>query len=124
MQDTIIGIYIPAGAAPIRIVKLPRQGFNAAVYKLLNISCYDVVRMSWDRSTVMLVDDEGLLRDSPYNVRASLVSRYPAGLVGDALVVGEGLVDGEPDFVSVSNVAAHMITLFASDFEEVISDED
>ena len=110
MQD-IIGVYIPAGAHPCRIVKLPREGFNEAVYKLLDIDCYDIVRMPGCGTTIMLVDDEGLLRDSPYNARASILSQYPCGLVGDALLVAEGMVDGEPDIVGLSpKEACNIIT--------------
>lgn len=97
----IIGVYIPAGPHPCRIVKLPREGFNVAVYDLLKIDCYDIVRLPMDDHTIMLVDDVGLIKDSPYNARASILSRYPCGLVGDALVVAEGMVDGEPDIVGL-----------------------
>ena len=116
----IIGIYIPAGAHPCRIVKLPREGFNEAVYQLLNIDCYDIVRLPRDDHTIMLVDDEGLLRDSPYNARASILSRYPCGLVGDALVVGVGTVDdGEQDVVGLDpHRACNLIT--ALEFGEEI----
>ena len=107
----IIGVYIPAGAQPCRIVKLPREGFNEAVYQLLNIDCYDIVRVPDHGSMIILVDDEGLLKDSPYNARASILSRYPCGLVGDALVVAEGMVDGEPDIVGLDpQRACNLIT--------------
>lgn len=110
MRD-VIGVYIPAGAHPCRIVKLPRDGFNDAVYKLLRIDCYDIVRLPMDDRTIMLVDDEGLLKDSPYNARASILSRCPCGLVGDALVVAEGIVDGEPDVVGLDpQHACNLIT--------------
>lgn len=119
MQD-IIGVYIPAGAHPCRIVKLPREGFNEAVYKLLNIDIYDIVRVPDHVSMIILVDDEGLLKDSPYNARASMLSRYPCGLVGDALVVAEGMVDGEPDIVGLDpQRACNLITAitFCEDFD-------
>lgn len=107
----IIGVYIPAGQNPCRIVKLPREGFNDAVYKLLGISCYDIVRLPVDDRTIMLVDDEGRIKDSPYNARASILSRYPYGLVGDALIVAEGMVDGEPDIVGLDpQRACNLIT--------------
>lgn len=111
----IIGVYIPAGAHPCRIVKLPREGFNEAVYKLLDIDCYDIVRLPMDDHTIMLVDDEGHIRESPYNARASILSRYPCGLVGDALVVGVGPVDGEQDFIGLDpQRACHLITVLTS----------
>lgn len=116
----IIGVYIPAGAQPCRIVKLPREGFNEAVYKLLNIDCYDIVRVPDHGSMIILVDDEGLLRDSPYNARASILSRYPCGLVGDALVVAEGMYNGEPDIVGLDpQRACNLITAinFCEDFD-------
>lgn len=107
----IIGVYIPAGPHPCRIVKLPREGFNEAVYKLLKVSCYDIVQLPMDDHTIMLVDDEGRINDSPYNARASIMSRYPYGLYGDALVVAEGMVDGEPDVVGLEpQRACNLIT--------------
>ncbi len=117
----IIGVYIPAGAHPCRIVKLPRKGFNEAVYKLLNIDCYDIVRMPGHGNSIMLVDDEGHIRESPYNARASILSRYPYGLVGDALVVAEGMVDGEPDVVGLDpQRVCNLITLLT--FGEIIGE--
>lgn len=47
---------------------------------------------------VMVVDDEGLLKQKPANTRASIF--YPGydSIVGDVFLVGEGMVNGEPDF--------------------------
>lgn len=70
----------------------------------------------------MWVDEEGLLKSLPYNARATLF--YPGGgIVGNAILTGEGLVkseDGfmEPDLVtlpdsvtvrSVQSVMDHLI---------------
>lgn len=46
---------------------------------------------------VMVVNDEGLINDMPYNVTASLVMDSP--IFGPAVMLTTGMVDGEPDLV-------------------------
>lgn len=50
---------------------------------------FDIVRTArLGSDTVMLVDDEGLLKELPVNPTAMLVSGYPGWLVGTALILG------------------------------------
>lgn len=50
--------------------------------------------------TVMVVDEEGLLKDKAVNAFGSLLYTGPTPIVGDIFLVGEGPVgeDAEPDF--------------------------
>ena len=66
-------------------------------------------RLSCGCPTVMMVDEEGLLRGKPDNPRATLLYPWASGIVGDAYLVGEGVVDApdpteiaEPDCVGLS----------------------
>lgn len=53
----------------------------------------------------MVVDDEGLLKGSPVNNIASILYGTPEHgqpIAGNAVILGEGFVDGERDFVSLT----------------------
>lgn len=53
---------------------------------------------------VMLINEEGLLRNLPFNAPASaLYGTLPHGqmIVGDVVIMQEGFVDGEPDIVGL-----------------------
>jgi len=76
-------------------------GNNQDLYKELdNCRCFDVVRV--DESTDMFIDDEGLLRDAPANLLASILLVQKTGLrygiVGDVVVLGH---DGQGETIDV-----------------------
>ena len=53
----------------------------------------------------MVVDDEGLLKGSPVNNIASILYgtlEHGQPIAGNAVILGEGFVDGERDFVSLT----------------------
>ena len=66
----------------------------------------------------MVVDDEGLLKGSPINSIASVLYGTPEHgqpIVGNAVILREGFVDGERDFVSLNDDdEAGLIVLLAS----------
>lgn len=66
---------------------------------------------------VLCIDEDGHPKALPANLRASIF--YPGGVVGPAILLGEGLVDSEdgffevdtislPDTVTVADVASHV----------------
>lgn len=66
---------------------------NSCIYDHLG-GYFDIVRLAGG-DAVMLVDDEGLLKDKEINAAAMMISGYPM-LVGVALIVGlEDTPDGE-----------------------------
>lgn len=48
---------------------------------------------------LLLVDDEGVLKDKPINHRATILAGQ--AIFGDAVLLREGMVEGEPDCVSL-----------------------
>lgn len=66
----------------------------------------------------MVVDDEGRLKDYPVNNIASVLYGTPEHgqpIVGNAVILREGFVDGERDFVSLTDddETGLMLLLFA-----------
>lgn len=60
-------------------------------------------------TVVMIVDEEGRLKNLPFNLRAAMLYHPRAIIAGDAFLVGEGMVldeEGfeEPDFISLPDV--------------------
>lgn len=53
---------------------------------------------------LMIVNEEGLLKDLPLNMAASYLSGRP--IVGNAVIMKEGIVHGEHDIVGLSNADA------------------
>ena len=53
-----------------------------------------------DRSLVLVLDEEGKLKDKPVNVIATWLTDFQKDkIVGSAVLCREGLRDGEPDLV-------------------------
>lgn len=50
---------------------------------------------------LMIVNEEGQLKDLPLNIVASYL--YGQSIVGSAIIMKEGIVHGEPDVVGLSN---------------------
>ena len=65
---------------------------NDCIWEMLG-GYFDCIRLAFDG--VVLVDDEGLLKDLPLNPAAMLITGYPA-IAGTALIVGtKDTPDGE-----------------------------
>ena len=65
---------------------------NDCIWDMLG-GYFDCIRLAYE--AVMLVDDEGLLKDLPLNPAAMLITGYPV-IAGTALIVGtEDTPDGE-----------------------------
>lgn len=54
---------------------------------------------------LMLVDEEGLLKDLPVNLVGSVLYGLgsPSPIVGPIVIAAEGIVDGSPDVVGLSD---------------------
>lgn len=64
---------------------------------------------------VMIVNEEGLLRGLPSNLVASVLHGGREGsIVGSAVIMAEGYVDGEPDIVGLTD---HQIVFLLRSFE-------
>ena len=62
---------------------------NDCIYAILG-GHFDLIRLSWN--AVMLVDDEGLLKELEINVAAMMLSGYPM-IAGTALIFGVQMTD-------------------------------
>lgn len=61
---------------------------------------FEIVRpVGLPKGMLMLVDDEGILKHLPNNPVASAL--YGGYIAGKAIIMREGLVNGEPDIVSL-----------------------
>lgn len=63
---------------------------NDRIRQLIGCEYFDIVRVGTD--ACMFVDDEGISKQLPGNVFATLFARYPYPIHGNVLIVG---VDGE-----------------------------
>lgn len=54
---------------------------------------------------VMLVDEEGLLKELPVNLIGSVLYGLtsPTPIVGPVVIAAEGIVDGEPDVIGLTD---------------------
>ena len=83
--------------------------FNDTVHREIHCDCYEHVRIHANITCSFLVDVCGKLKDpaKPLNLRASTFypgSAFGDPLVGDVFVCDIGLVDGESDFIPLSDV--------------------
>lgn len=62
---------------------------NDCIYEILG-GYFDLIRLG--RNAVMLVDDEGLLKELEINVAAMMISGYPM-IAGTALIFGVQMTD-------------------------------
>lgn len=102
--EMIRGIKIPADdSQPITHVDIPIQypklkeflggwveRVHTATMPVMECGCH----------TVLIVDEEGVMKRLPQNRRATIYYQFAYGILGDAYLVGEGLVtsdDGFPD---------------------------
>ena len=117
-------LIIPADISkPIYSVKTFHHRFNEAVHAWIDCDCYEHVRIHANLSCSFLVDECGKLKDptKPINYRASVF--YPGAafgdpLVGDVFVCDIGLVDGESDFVPLSDEKEERLLKTIQDFEK------
>ena len=94
---------------------------NDSIHKHLG-GYFDIVRMGPD--AVMLVDDEGLLKQLPLNPAANLISGYPSPLVGTALIVGTQPGPDGDEFCDVPERLVKFVRdLIAAAWEEDEDDE-
>ena len=92
----------------VSFVRSSDCAFNDTVHREIDCDCYEHVRIHANITCSFLVDECGKLKDpaKPLNLRASTF--YPGAafgdfLVGDVFVCDIGLVDGESDFVPLSD---------------------
>ncbi len=77
-----------------------------------------------DRNLVMVVDEDGKLKEKPLNVMATWLTGFTADhIVGPAVLCREGLRDGEPDLVGFSGdeaaeLAQEIVDSFLGKMEE------
>lgn len=78
-----------------------------------------------DRSLVLVLDEEGKLKDKPVNVIATWLTDFQMDkIVGPAVLCREGLRDGEPDLVGfsgeeASELAFEIVESFAGKLKKV-----
>lgn len=100
-------VYLEPKQAP-RAVEIPDADDHE---KLKSIHEYlggymEIVRpMYLPEEFVMLVDDEGLLKDLQINEIGTALYGFRSGaIVGPALILREGFVNGEPDLISLTDL--------------------
>jgi hypothetical protein len=59
---------------------------NDLIRQMIDCTYFDIVRV--DTDTCMFVDDEGICKQLPGNVYATLFARYPYPIHGNALILG------------------------------------
>ena len=67
----------------------------------------------------MVVNDEGLLRDLPVNPLASALYPGDTPICGNAVIMAEGIVNGEPDLVGLTD---HQLDKLLSVFSRIFPD--
>lgn len=84
------------------------------IYKGIGNDCsvFETVELGKD-GLIMLIDEEGKLKGLPMNRRASMLyGRLPHDwIVGNALIVKTGIVDGEPDLCALNPDEAHNVIM-------------
>ena len=91
-----------------RSIDCEPEDLNYVLHELLN-GFFEIVRpLACPRHIIMLVDDEGILKDLPFNpLAAALYGQY---IAGNAIIMREGFVNGEPDIVGLQTPdIAHMV---------------
>lgn len=70
-------------------------------YSQINADSIEIVRFNRQMKHVLIVDEEGLLKDNP---RTNLIASLLAGqmIVGTVLIAREGMRNGEPDIKGFS----------------------
>ena len=98
--------------------------FNDTVHREIDCDCYEHVSIHEILSFSFLVDECGKLKDpaKPINHRASIF--YPGTdfgdpLVGDVFVCDIGLVDGESDFIPLSDEKEERLLNAIQVFEKI-----
>lgn len=82
------------------VFKCKPEELNKVLHGFLN-GFFEIVRPIFlPKGYLLLVDDEGLLKDLPYNAIASRL--YDGWIVGKAIIMKDGLVHGEPDIIGLS----------------------
>lgn len=87
MTGLLISIIGP-GRYSFKVVDIPDHDTDAndIIRKLIGCTYFDIVRV--DTDTCMFVDEEGISKQLPGNVYATLFARYPYPIHGDALILG------------------------------------
>lgn len=94
-------IYIAAGCNPV----LKEIGSTDEIRSLIG-GWLELVRPRFlPPQFIMLVDDEGLLKELPVNLIGSALygMEAPSPIVGPVVIAAEGIVNGEPDVVGLSD---------------------
>lgn len=97
--------------------------FNDTVHREIDCDCYERVQIHANISCSFLVDECGKIKDppKPFNYRASIF--YPGTafgdpLVGDVFVCDVDYVDGELDFVPLSEYKEKTLIEFLNKVEK------
>lgn len=61
----------------------------------------EIVRTHALHPCVMVIDEEGLVKNSPPNLLGTLVSGYPEVIAGDVYILGEGMGDDGPELQDI-----------------------
>ena len=101
--------------------------FNDTVHREIDCDCYEHVRIHANITCSFLVDECGKLKNppKPVNYRASVF--YPGAafgdpIVGDVFVCDIGLVDGESDFIPLSDEKEKILLNTLKNFEKFIKE--
>lgn len=99
-----------------RSIDCEPEDLNQVLHELLN-GFFEIVRpRGCPPHILMLVDDEGILKDLPYNpLAASLYGQY---IAGKAILMREGFINGEPDIVGLSADEQRYMFSFLSDIRK------
>ena len=102
----------PGGS--LRVIREDTDDLLGFCYRNISCDCIEIVRPTeLPDPYVMIVDENGRLRDLPVNPVASIlygVVRHGETIVGTALIMKEAMTDDGPDIVSLDDADLRNLT--------------
>lgn len=107
LQNNHYVLIRPDGLIETKEFDVQTEDVNDVIHAALDGSFYEIVRIrNIGNKYIMLVDDEGVLKHLRLNPVASElygIRIHGCPIVGNAVIMREDLVDGEPDIVGLTD---------------------
>ena len=107
LQNNHYVLISPDGLLETKEFDVLKEDVNDVIHAALGGSFYEIVRLhNMSHKFLMMVDDEGLLKNLQLNPVASElygIRIHGCPIVGNAVIMREDFVDGEPDIVGLTD---------------------
>ena len=107
LQNNHYVLIRPDGLIETKEFDVLNEDVNDVIHAALGGSFYEIVRLrTMSHEFLMMVDDEGILKNLQLNPVASElygIRIHGCPIVGNAVIMREDMVDGEPDIVGLSD---------------------